>query len=151
MSLENWLQSGYLLNHQATVAEVQKLLGLVDRELSDAAVQGLSADGRFMHAYDAAFQLCAIALHASGYEVGKGKGHHAYTINSLEHTLGPQQAANTMYLSKCSTQRHHSLYDHAGVVSEQDAQDLLDTARQLMVEVLNWLRVHHSSLVPHGR
>src|SRR5437870_2921558 len=137
MSLENWLQSGYLLNHQATVAEVQKLLGLVDRELSDAAVQGLSADGRFMHAYDAAFQLCRVALHVSGYAVSKGKSHHSFTINSLEYTLGQEQAENTIYLSKCSTQRHHSLYDHAGVVSEQDAQDLLDTARQLMVEVLN--------------
>ncbi|HKI32392.1 MAG TPA: hypothetical protein VKA46_11025 [Gemmataceae bacterium] len=75
----------------------------MDRELSDAGVTGLSADGRFMHAYDAAYQLCAIALYASGYEVSKGKGHHAYTINALQYALGQGQAANTIYLSKCST------------------------------------------------
>jgi hypothetical protein len=153
MSLESWLQSGYLLRHQATVAEVRKLLGLVDRELSDAAVQGLSSDGRFMHAYDAALQLCTIALHVSGYAVNRRvKGHHAYTINSLEHTLGQQQTS--VYLSTCSTQRHHSLhhslYDHAGVVSEQDAQDLLQTARQLRTEVLDWLRANHPNLLPPG-
>ncbi|HYW84529.1 MAG TPA: hypothetical protein VFB30_14805 [Spirochaetia bacterium] len=56
-----------------------------------------------MHAYDAAYQLCAIALYASGYEVSKGKGHHAYTINALQYALGQGQAANTIYLSKCST------------------------------------------------
>lgn len=150
MSLENWLQSGFLLRHQPTVAEVQKWLGLVERELSDAAVQGLSDDGRFMHAYDAALQLCKIALHVSGYEVSKGRGHHSYTINSLEYALGQQHRDNTVYLSKCSTQRHHSLYDHAGVVSEQDAQDLLETARQLRTDVLSWLRANHPNLLPKG-
>jgi hypothetical protein len=151
MSLQIWLQSGYLLTHQATVAEVQQLLGVVDRELRDAAVPGLSDDGRFMHAYDAALQLCTIALQATGYEVGKGRGHHAYTINSLEHTLGAGQQATTRYLSTCSKLRNQSLYDSAGVVSQQDAQDLLDSAQQLLTDVLAWLRANHPNLVPKGR
>jgi hypothetical protein len=150
MSLESWSQSGYLEQHQATVAEVHKLFGLVDRELSDAAVAGLSADGRFMHAFDAALQLCAIALHASGYKVSKGKGHHSYTINALPFALGRQQEANSRYLSKCSTLRNHSLYDYSGVVNEQDAQELLEIARQLRANVLNWLRANYSNLLPKG-
>jgi len=144
------LQSGYLIKHQATVAEVQKLFGLVDRELSDAAVQGLSDDGRFMHAYDATFQLCMMALHVTGYKVGKVQGHHAYTINSLEHTLGTGHASTARYLSKSSNLRNHSLYDSAGVVSDQDAQELLATARQLRAEVLSWLRANHQKLLPKG-
>jgi hypothetical protein len=144
------LQSGYLIKHEATVAEVQKLFGLIDRELSDAAVQGLSADGRFMHAYDAALQLCTLALQVNGYEVGKGPGHHARRINSLPHTLGQQHATLAVYLSKCSTQRSHSLYDYAGVVTEQDALDSLDAARQLRPEVLAWLRTNHPKLLPKG-
>jgi hypothetical protein len=150
MSFEIWLRNGYLKKHVATVADVQKLLGVIDREISDAAVKGLSADGRFMHAYDAALLLCKLALHSSGYEVGKGAGHHAYTINSLEFTLGPQQKVNTIYLSKCATQRHQSLYDHAGVVADQDARDLLETVRQLRVEVLDWLRAVYPNLLPKG-
>lgn len=71
MSLQNWLQIGHLTNHQATVAEVKNLLGVVDREIADASVAGLSDDGRFTHAYDAALQLCKLALHASGFEVAK--------------------------------------------------------------------------------
>ena len=42
MSLQNWLQIGHLIKHQATVAEVRSLLGVVDRELADASVAGLS-------------------------------------------------------------------------------------------------------------
>jgi len=103
-----------------------------------------------MHAYDASFQLCNIALRVSGYAVSKGKSHHSFTIGSLEYTLGQEQSENTIYLSKCSTQRHHSLYDHAGVVSEQDAQDLLETARQLRLEVLKWLHADHPNVLPKG-
>ena len=150
MSLDSWLQSGYLIKHRATVAEVQKLLGVVARELSDAAVPGLSNDGRFMHAYDAALQLCAIALHASGFAVGKGRGHHAYTINSLEYSLGTQHKANVAYLLACSAQRNQTLYDRAGVVTEQDAKDLLQTAQQLRNEVLARLRAEHPKLLPKG-
>ncbi len=150
MSLQNWLQSGYLLKHQATVAEVQKLLKLVDRELSDAAASGLSCDARFQHAYNAALQLCKLALHASGFEAVRGPGHHSRWIESLPHTLGSQQAPISKYLSTCSAQRRRIEYDDAGVVSEQDAKDLLDTARQLRTGILAYLRTNHSKLLPKG-
>lgn len=151
MSLQNWLQIGQLTNHQATVAEVRNLLGVVDRELADASVDGLSDDGRFTHAYDAALLLCKLALHASGFEVQKrATGHHSLWINSLEFTLGEGHKATLIHLSKSSKLRHMSLYDHAGVVQKQDADDLIEAARQLRTDVLNWLRSQHSSLLPSG-
>jgi len=151
MSLQSWLQSGHLTNHQATVAEVRNLLGVVDRELADASVVGLSDDGRFTHAYDAALLLCKLALHASGFEVQKrAPGHHAHWINSLEHTLGSSQKETLIHLSKSSKLRHTSLYDHAGVAQKVDADDLLRAAQQLRTEVLAWLRVKHSTLLPSG-
>ena len=39
------------VEEDATVAEIHKLLQVVDRDLSDAQAEGLSADGRFQHAY----------------------------------------------------------------------------------------------------
>src|SRR5438034_10640918 len=103
MSLQNWLQIGHLINHQATVAEVRILLGVVDRELADAGVAGLSDDGRFTHAYDAALLLCKLALHVDGFEVQKrAPGHHSFWINSLEFTLGKEHKATLIHLSKSS-------------------------------------------------
>ena len=150
MSLQHWLQIGYLVEHEATVAEVRSLLGVIDRELADAAVAGLSEEGRFTHAYDAALLLCKLALHASGVKLQKGKGHHSYWINSLEFTLGKEQKDTLIYLSKSSHLRHTSLYDQTGVVQEQDAEDLLETARQLRTDVVAWLHSQHSALVPPG-
>ena len=151
MSLQNWLQIGHLTNHQATVAEVRNLLGVVDRELTDAGVAGLSDDGRFTHAYDAALLLCKLALHISGFEVQKrATGHHALWINSLEFTLGGAHKQTLIHLSKSSKLRHTGLYEHAGVAQTQDADDLLEAARQLRADVLNWLRSQYPSLLPSG-
>src|SRR5437667_12741398 len=151
MSLQNWLQTGQLIKHEATVAEVRNLLGVVDRELADASVAGLSDDGRFTHSYDAALLLCKLALHVSGFEVQKrAPGHHSLWINSLEFTLGEGHKATLIHISKSSKLRHTSLYDHAGVIQKQDADDLLETARHLRADVLDWLRSQHPGLVPSG-
>ena len=150
MSLQNWLQMGYLVEHEATVAEVRGLLGVVDRELADAGVAGLSDEGGFTHAYEAALLLCKLALHASGFKLQKAKGHHSYWINSLEFTLGKEQKETLIHLSKSSHLRHTSLYDQTGVVQKQDADDLLETARKLRTDVLAWLHSQHAALVPAG-
>ena len=151
MSLQTWLQIGQLTKHQITVAEVRNLLGVVDRELADAGVVGLSDDGRFTHAYDAALLLCKLTLHASGFEVQKRTpGHHNLWINSLEFTLGDTFKETSIHLSKSSKLRNMSLYDHTGVAQKQDADDLLEAARQLRQDVLSWLRSHHPNLLPSG-
>ena len=151
MSLLNWLHRGYLVEHEATVAEVRNLLGVVDRELADAGVEELSDEGRFTHAYDAALLLCKLALHASGFELQKGnKGHHSHWINSLEFALGKEQKETLIHLSKSSHLRHTSLYNQTGVVQKQDADDLLEMANKLRKDVLVWLQSQHPSLVPPG-
>jgi hypothetical protein len=151
MSLQAWLQMGQLIEHEATVAEVRNLLGVVDRELADAGVAGLSHEGRFTHAYDAGLLLCKLALHATGFQLQKRTpGHHSHWINSLEFTLGKDQKGTLVYLSKSSNLRHTSLYNQTGVVQKEDADDLLETARQLRTDVLVWLRSNHPTLIPAG-
>ena len=43
------------------------LLRIVDRDLKDASILELSADRRFVTAYNAALRLATIVLRASGY------------------------------------------------------------------------------------
>jgi hypothetical protein len=149
MSLQRWLEMGILIKHDATVAEVRSLLGVVERELADAGVAGLSDEGRFIHAYDAGLLLCKLALHVSGFELQKrAAGHHSHWINSLEFTIGKAQKETLIHLSKSSNLRHISLYNQAGVVQKQDADDLLETARRLRTDVLDSLRSGHPNLLP---
>lgn len=142
---------GHLIEHEPTVAEVRGLLGVIDRELQDAAVAGLSDEGRFTHAYDAALILCKLALHASGFALQKRTpGHHSRWNNSLEFTLGKEQMETLVLLSKSSHLRHISFYDQTGVVQRQDADDLLETAQKFRSDILIWLRSRYPHLVPMG-
>lgn len=148
MSLEQWLQNTWLERHQPSVAQIQQLMQVVNRDISDARAQGLSADGRFQHAYNAALQLCMIALHASGYRVRKGEGHHNHGIKSLPYTLGEKWSGTADHIENCSKMRGQAMYQRIDVVSQQDADDLLETASQLRDGVIAWLKRDHSELVP---
>lgn len=150
MSLEQWLRNTWLQRAEPTVAEIQQLLQVVQRDISDAQAKGLSPDGRFQHAYNAALQLCMIALLASGYRPSKGASHHKRAIESLPWTLGKKWSETADHIERCSRLRGQAIYDRIDVVSEEDADDLLDTAKQLRADVVNWLKANHPAMVPPG-
>ena len=150
MSLEQWLQNAWLQRSEPTVPEIQQLFRVVDRSISDAQVQGLSAEGQFQHAYDAALQLCMIALRALGFQVRKGEGHHKRGIDSLRYTLGDKWSETADHIERCSRLRGQATYERVGVVSEEDAGDLLTTTKQLRADVVAWLKANHPTLVPLG-
>ena len=54
MSLKAWLEQGALRAHKPSRKEIAGLLTLADRNLADARVAALSAEGRFQFAYNAA-------------------------------------------------------------------------------------------------
>ena len=148
MTLEQWLRNAWIQRHDPTLPEIQKLLQVVDRELSDARAQGISADGEFEHAYTGALQLCMIPLRTAAYEVCKGESRHKRAMDSLRYTLGETYAETADYLDRCSRQRGQAMYERIDVVSHADADELLACATQLTADIVRWLRVTHPVLVP---
>ena len=150
MSLEQWLRNAWLQRDESSVAEIQQLFEVVDRDLADAAVDGLSADGRFQHAYDAALQLCMIPLRAAGYRVRKGQGHHKHGIESLRLTLGEKWSQTADHIERSSRLRAQTVYERIGAVSDEDADDLIAAAKQLRTDVVQWMRSEHPELLPQN-
>jgi hypothetical protein len=148
MSLEQWLRNAWLQRRDPTLPEIHKLLQVVDRELSDARAEGISADGRFEHAYTAILQLCIVPLRAAGYQVPKGESRHKRAIDSLRYTLGEPWGETADYIELCSRQRGQAMYERIDVVSDADADELLSKARQLREDVVRWLTANHADLVP---
>ena len=70
MSLQSWLNNGWLRPHKTSPQEIKSLLEIVDRDLKDAGGD-ISADWQFGIAYNAALKLCTILVHASGYRPEK--------------------------------------------------------------------------------
>jgi len=147
MSLEQWRRNGWLISDDTTAAEIADLLAVVDRELSDAAVPGISVDGRFMHAYDAGLILCMIPLRASGYRVNKGSGHHKRAIESLPLTVGMEYREVSDQIEIASRRRGQAMYDHVGVVESRDADVLIQTVTKLRQIVLAFLAKKHPNLM----
>ena len=86
MSLEKWVEYGWLRREPSSPGEIKDLLGIVERSISDSKVEAVSTDLRFIAAFNAALSVATTALRASGHRTVTQAGHHVKTIESLELT-----------------------------------------------------------------
>jgi hypothetical protein len=147
MTLELWLENRWLVQHQATRAEIASLLALIDRDLNDARVASISPDWRLAIAYNSALQCAVAALAASGYRPGKGGSHHYYAIESLRFTLEYDEAIIDT-LDAFRKKRNVADYERAGTTTDTEVQELIDLASQMRQDLLDWLASKHPDLAP---
>src|SRR5438270_12033817 len=115
MSLEKWVEYGWLRREPTSPREIKDLLGIVDRSLADSKVDAVSTDLRFIAAFNAALSVATTALRASGHRTATQAGHHVKTIESLELTI----EANHKLIQRFkpfNNKRNKSDYDVAGTV-----------------------------------
>lgn len=149
MSLSDWAKSGWLKPQQPTCDQIAKIFGVVDRDLEDSK-RNLSPDGQFNIAYNAALQLCAIALLAEGWRPDKLNAHYR-TIAALPLILGKTWQDGADYLDACRSKRNGLEYDAAGRVSAAEAKELREFAVELRGAVIAWLGDKHPRLSPWAR
>ena len=87
MSLHDWLRNSWLVEHKTSPEEIAGLLAIVERDLANAKLAGLSDDWRLNIAYNAALQAASAALAAAGFRAAREQ-HHYRTIQSLALTIG---------------------------------------------------------------
>lgn len=126
-------------------AELDNLRSIVTRSLNDVNAAGLSADARFVMAYDAARTLSLIIVRSEGYRP-RSVGGHYNTFLALD-AADPAFAALSTYFDGCRMKRNDCEYDFAGGVSETDADGLLKAVRQFAIDAEAWVKSHHPSLV----
>ncbi len=145
MSLRDWLKNGWLSEHETTRQEIADLLSVIDRDLSDCQSPGLSADWQLSIAYNAALQVAVAGLAAEGCRVAR-ESHHFRAIQSLAFTLG-SNAPLIAQLEAFRKKRNISDYERAGAISAQEAREMIDLAKRLRDELVEWLRRAHSDLL----
>ena len=146
MSLPDWLANGWLVAHTASRDEVEGLVAVVDRELADAAVVGLSVDAQLTHTYSAGLQLATIALAAAGYRPGRQRAHER-TIQSLAFTVGSAPATVDLF-DLVRRKRNNAIYEQVGTATATEVAELKVAVKALRGEVKRWLKHHHPSLSP---
>jgi hypothetical protein len=132
---------------EPSAIEIRRLIGVARREIADAAVAGLSADGSFEHAYVAALTAATILVRAHAERI-HGIEHHRLTFVRLGELAGGRWASAANYLQHCRVRRNRTMYDLAGGVSAAEARELRLQAERLLSDVLDWLRNQRSELLP---
>lgn len=149
MSLTALLAAERLKRHLPAAAEITALRKIVTRDLTDAAVRGISADRTFATAYNAGLQLCKMALACAGYRVSSSfPGHHQTTIEAAGLVLGRSAEKLTDYFETCRRLRNVIDYDYAEVVTEAQSRELLAKAAEFQELVGAWIAKHHPKLKP---
>ena len=145
MSLKDWSRNGWLIEHKTSPAEIAELLEIAKRDLADCNVEGLSADWKLNIAYNAALQATTAALAACGYRASRD-AHHYRVIQSLSLTVGSDPSLVRQF-DAFRKKRNISGYDRAGMVSDQEATEMISLAEQIREYVQMWLESCHPELV----
>ncbi len=145
MSLQNWLNNGWLTEHRTSLQEIADLLAVAKRDISDCKTSGLSPDWQLNIAYNAALQTATAALAASGYRAAR-EAHHYRVIQSLAHTIKADVDLIALF-DQFRKKRNISGYDRAGMISDQEAKEMFNLANRLRREVEEWLYKIHPDLM----
>jgi len=144
VSLKDWLKRGWLIEHATSRDEIADLIGVMERDISDSQVPGLSADWRLNIAYNAALQAATVALYACGFRASR-EAHHYRIIQSLKFTLKPNKDV-VRQLDQFRKKRNRSDYERSGEISDAEAKEMLELASWLKDAVIEWLSQDYPEL-----
>lgn len=122
------------------------LRAVVERDLQDAWLTGLSEDRRFATAYNCVLQLAKMAIACAGYRVTAKRGHHENTFIAVRLAIGPSVANLSSYFDTCRRKRNLVDYNLADVVTETELDELLEKAVDFRDRVEHWIADHHPHL-----
>ena len=145
MSLTNWRDNGWLVEHKTSPQEIFDLLNVADRDLADCESPGLSPDWQLSIAYNAALQTATAALAACGYRSSRD-AHHFRIIQSLAHTIEAEPNVINQF-DKFRKKRNIGGYEAAGRISQQEAGEMKKLAKKLYDQIVKWLHQNHADLI----
>ena len=146
MSLESYARNRWLREHESSAQEITNLLSLADRDIEQSQTPGLGPEWQLDIAYNSALQSATAALAAAGYRAERASK-HMRVIESLEFTVGLENR-RVRVLDKFRRKRHVAVYERTGAVSEREAAEMIELARELRKIVESWIRTNHPKLLP---
>jgi uncharacterized protein (UPF0332 family) len=146
MSWKQLLAENKVHTHRTSKKELDGLREVISRDLTDAAVKGLSSDRQFATAYNAALQTAKMAIACAGYRLANTQGHHRLTFDSARVALGASASRSLDFFEACRRKRNTIDYDQASVATETEAAEVISEARSFLALVEKWITTHHPKL-----
>jgi hypothetical protein len=140
------LASHDVQRHRTSKRELDEIRAVIQRDLVDAQIAGLSADRRFAIAYNAALQTASMAIACAGYRVRAKAGHHRVTIDAITLTVGNSGKRYADYLETCRRKRNVIDYTRAQVATDSEADEIVKMATEFNELVEGWIESKFPSL-----
>jgi len=139
MAYDDLLRDGRVRRHSVESDDIIAALTIAQARLGDAGVKGLSNDGRFVFAYDAARAAAEAVMGTEGYRPVAGSGHHETVFRFLRVAAGGRWATEAAEFEQARRKRNAAEYDEWGLITETEADRLLSAARLFVEDVAKWI------------
>jgi uncharacterized protein (UPF0332 family) len=128
MPFEKLLQERRIHPHKATAEEIEQSMSLAERDIRNARVMmGQDWDWGFAIAYNAVLQACRAYIYAQGFRPASTEAHkNAFAF--MREALGAEHEDLFGYFDRMRAKRNRAIYDVAGLITEQEARNLLRQA-----------------------
>ena len=146
MSWKQLLAQRKVQLHTTSKQELDGLRALIERDFTDAALAGLSADRRFATAYNAALQTAKMVIACAGYRVANIPGHHRLHFEAARIALGSDADRFLDYFEMSRRKRNVIDYDYAFVASDTEAKEILTEAKRFNAFAEQWISLENPSL-----
>jgi allantoicase len=132
--------------HRTSKTELDNMRALIARDLTDAALVGLSADRRFATAYNAALQAANMVIACAGYRIVSKTGHHRISLESTKLVLATAAHKYADYFETCRRKRNNIDYTLSNVATETEANEILIQTREFYAHVEAWITRNRPAL-----
>jgi uncharacterized protein (UPF0332 family) len=135
MSLDNLIDDGSIHPFKATQEEINKSLEIAHRDLNQSKrILSESLDWAYSIAYNAVLQACRAYMFHRGYRPASAESHKS-TLAFMQLSVDPQLKETVDYFDRVRKKRHRVIYDEVGLVSEKEAQQLIQKAGEFIAWV----------------
>jgi uncharacterized protein (UPF0332 family) len=135
MSLDKLIAEGSIHPFKATAKEIARSMELAHRDLNQAKrILPESLDWAYSIAYNSVLQASRAYMFHQGYRPASVESHKA-TLAFMLISVDPQLKETMDYFDRVRNKRHRVIYDEVGLVSEKEAQQLIQKA----TDFISWV------------
>lgn len=142
MIYDELLRSGRIREEKVSRLSVRQALERAERDLQVAArLIAEDLDWAFAISYNAVLQASRAYMFAQGYRPASAEG-HKNTFAFMRIALGKEHEELITYFDRMRVKRNQATYNVAGLITETEAQNLLEKARDFVAWIHNKLAQH---------
>jgi len=132
MSIDRLIEEGNIHSFRATPKEINKVMNLARRDLALAeSVVNESLDWSYSIAYNAVLQACRAYMFRLGYRPAATEAHKT-TLQFTQIVMEEPLKKTISYFDRVRKKRHRTVYDEIGIVTEKEARQLLEKAKEFI-------------------